>query len=70
MTRRRRPAATSQVLLAAVLAVAAVLGVQLLGILVPPLDAALATAPVVVGILVVGTLLVLVTALRPRPPSG
>jgi hypothetical protein len=57
-----------QVLVAAAAAVVAVLGLQALGILVPPLDDVLASAPVIVAVLVVGTLVVLVSALRPRQP--
>jgi hypothetical protein len=59
----------TQVLAVAAAVVICVLGLQALGILLPPLDAALAAAPVVGAVLVVGTLLVLVSALRPRPPA-
>lgn len=70
MARRARPAALTQVLAAAAAIVIGVLGLQALGIVLPPLDAALAAAPVVVAVLVVGTLVVLVSALRPRPPGA
>lgn len=71
MVRRVGPTpGTPHVLVAAAAAVIAVLGLQALGIVLPPLDDALATAPVIVAVLAVGTLVVLVTALRPRPPRA
>lgn len=65
-----RTAGAAQVLAAAAAAVIAVLGLQALGIVLPPLDEALASAPVIVAVLAIGTLVVLVTALRPRPPRA
>lgn len=61
---RLRDRPSLRVLAAAGLVVAGVLGVQLLGILVPPLDAFLASVPVVGVALVVVTLAVLAGALR------
>ncbi|HET7677069.1 MAG TPA: hypothetical protein VFK38_04385 [Candidatus Limnocylindrales bacterium] len=56
-----------RVLAAAAMVVAGVLGVQLLGVLVPPLDDFLASLPVVGAALVVVTLAVLGGALRHQP---
>lgn len=49
--------------------VAAVLGLQLLGLVFPPLDRGLALVPAVIVVLVAATLVMIVRALRaPGPP--
>lgn len=66
--RPRRPVADRDVLLAAVIVVAVVLGVAWLSGLVPALDDALGLRPLVIIGLVVVTVLVLARALLPRRP--
>lgn len=59
-----KPVRDRQVLAAAAVIVAVVLGLQLLGILVPPIGDLLGVAPVMVGVLVAVTLVVLVRSVR------
>ena len=61
---RMRSSPAARALLLAGAAAVIVLGLRLLALLVPPLDALFAGAPVVVGILVAVTVAVLVGTLR------
>jgi len=56
-----------RVVLAIGLLVAGLLAASVVSALVPGMDAALAAVPVVIGLLVVGTVVVLVRSLRCRP---
>jgi hypothetical protein len=58
------------VVLLAAAVVAVVLGLQVLSSLVPAVGDFLGLAPVLIGALVLVTLVVLVRALRPRPPPA
>ncbi len=64
MTGRRSTSPGVRALLLTAAAAAAVLGLRLLALLLPPLDALFAAAPVVVGLLVAVTLAVLVATVR------
>ncbi len=66
MTKGRpsRPGPTVRALLLAAAAAAVVLGLRLLALLVPPLDALFAGAPFVVGLLLAVTVAVLVGTVR------
>jgi CHASE2 domain-containing sensor protein len=56
-----------RVVLAIGLLVAGLLAASVVSAVVPGMDAALAAVPVVIGLLVVGTVVVLVRSLRGRP---
>jgi len=58
-----------QVVLVAVAIVGVVLGLRLLGALVPGVDQALGVAPLLIVALIAITILVLFRALRPSPPG-
>lgn len=59
------------VVLVAAAVVAAVLGLQVMSVFVPALRDALALAPLLIGVLVIVTLVVLARALSARrPPTG
>jgi hypothetical protein len=62
----RAPAGGRQVLLLGVVIVAVVLGLQLVSLLVPAVGEVFGVAPLLIGVLVLGTALVLAGALRPR----
>jgi hypothetical protein len=64
MTVADRPVGAREVLGLAAAAVAFVLGLNLISILVPPVGAALGLGPLVIVVLVVGTLAVMLGALR------
>ena len=64
MTGSRSKGPAVRALLLAAAATAVVLGLRLLALLLPPLDALFAGAPVVVGLLVAVTLAVLVGTVR------
>jgi len=58
------------VVLVAVAIVAIVLGLRVLGTLVPGVDQALGVAPLLIGALIAITIVVLFRALRPSRPDG
>jgi hypothetical protein len=59
-----------QVVLLAAGVVAAVLGLNVLSVMVPAVGDALGFAPLLIGVLVVATLIVLARALRPPSAEG